>query len=243
MATIYCHDHKFESIRAVLFDKDGTLANVEEYLGKVGMARSQSIPNQPPAFHANLLAAFGLTTSSLDPTGLLAVGSRQENEVAAAAYIAATGTGWIEAQTIAQSAFAQADIALAPKVEQTPLLEGVRSLLSRLSLANIKLGIVSCDLHSEVAKFVEHYDLAEIGWYCGAAQGFPLKTQPGFLSFACKSLSVSPGETLVVGDSASDLMLAKQGAAGFLGMVGGWTRSPTLAPTVRTFSHLSQIRC
>ena len=243
MATIYCQAHQFKQIQAVLFDKDGTLANTEAYLRQVGTARSQLIPNQPPAFHTSLLSAFGLTTNHIDPTGLLAVGSRQENEVAAAAYIAATGKGWIEACAIAQAAFIQADIALAPKVEKTPLIEGVRPLLSRLSLANVKLGIVSSDLHSEVARFVEYYHLAEISWYCGAARSYLPKSHPEFLAFASKSLAVSPAEILVIGDSASDLALAKQGAADFLGMVGGWTRSPVIAPSVKTFSNLSQIHC
>ncbi|EDX84466.1 haloacid dehalogenase-like hydrolase, putative [Synechococcus sp. PCC 7335] len=243
MATIYCQAHKFEHIQAVLFDKDGTLANVEGYLKKIGIARSRCVPNQPAAFHAQLLTTFGLTATDIDPTGLLAVGSREENEVATAAHIAATGKGWIEARAIAHSAFSEAEDRLVPKVEKTPLLEGVRPLLSRLSLAKVKLGIVSSDLHSQVAEFVEHYSLTDISWYCGAARGFPLKTHPEFLAFACESLSVSPARTLVIGDSAADLALARQGAADFLGMVGGWTRSPIIAPDVKTFSDLSQIRC
>ena len=243
MATIYCQAHKFEHIRAVLFDKDGTLANVEEYLKKVGMARSQAISNQTTAFHTSLLAAFGLTTGSIDPAGLLAVGSRQENEVAAAAYIAATGEGWIKACKITRSAFAQADNTLAPKVEKTPLIEGARPLLTRLALGNVKLGIVSSDLHSEVATFIDHYALTEVSWYCGATENLPLKTHPGFLAYACKALSVNPAETLVIGDSASDLALAEQGAADFLWMSGGWTRSPMIAPEVKTVSNLSQIHC
>ncbi|MGB3786443.1 MAG: HAD-IA family hydrolase [Phormidesmis sp.] len=241
MATIYCREHKFESIQAVLFDKDGTLANVEAYLWKLGMARSQAVPNQTPAFYANLLATFGLTERSIDPAGLIAVASRQEDKIAAAACLAATGKGWVEACAIAQTAFDQADFALAPKVEKTPPLEGAIPMLSQLSRAGIKLGIVSSDLHSEVAAFIKFYQLPGIDWYCGASQNIPPKTHPGFLKFACQSLSVLSTKTLVIGDSASDLSLAKQGAADFLGMVGGWTESPMIAPSVKTFTHLSQI--
>jgi phosphoglycolate phosphatase len=51
---------------------------------------------------------FGIEGDTLDPTGLMAVGSRRENEIAAAAYIAETGRGWIESLAIARSAFEEA---------------------------------------------------------------------------------------------------------------------------------------
>lgn len=241
MATIHTRVHKFESIQAVLFDKDGTLANVETYLLKLAKARMQAIPGRSPAFYEHLSATFGMREGDIDPAGLIAVASRQEDLIATASCLAAAGTGWIEACAIVRTAFDQADLALAPKVSKTPLLEGASQLLRRLAEANLKIGIVSSDSHSEVAAFIEHYYLTDISWYQGAAEGSPLKTQAGFLDFACQSLSVEPAHTLVIGDSASDLALANQGAADFLGMVGGWTRSPTIAPAIRTVSHLSKI--
>ncbi|MEM8503008.1 MAG: HAD family hydrolase [Cyanobacteria bacterium P01_D01_bin.1] len=241
MATIYTQAHQFESVQAVLFDKDGTLANVEAFLRRLATARSQAIPHQSPAFYSHLAATFGITECGIDPAGLIAVASRQEDLIATAGCIAATGKGWIEACAIAQTAFDQADLSLSPKVSKTPLLEGVIRLISQLSAAGIKIGIVSSDAHSEVTAFIEHYCLPGINWHSGATEGSPLKTHSGFLEFACQSLSVQPSHTLVVGDSASDLALANQGAAGFLGMVGGWTRSPAIGPDIKTVSHLSQI--
>ncbi len=241
MATICVRSHKFEAIQAVLFDKDGTLANVEAYLMKLGKARAQAIPNLSPAFYTNLSATFGLTEHGVDPAGLIAVASRHEDQIAAAGCLAAVGKGWIEACAIAQTAFDQADLALAPKVSKTPPLEGAIQLLSQLSKAGIKVGIVSSDSYAEVAAFVEHYQLPGVDWYYGAAEDSPLKTHPGFLEFACQSISAKPGHTLVVGDAASDLALAKQGAADFVGMVGGWVRSPSLGLDIKTVSHLSQI--
>lgn len=241
MATICARSHKFEAIQAVLFDKDGTLANVEAYLRKLGMARARAIPDQSSAFYTSLLATFGLTERGVDPAGLIAVASRQEDQIAAAGCLAAAEKGWIEACVIAQTAFDQADIALAPKVSKTPPLEGAIQLLSQLSEAGIKVGIVSSDSYVEVAAFVEYYQLPGIDWYYGAAKNSPLKTHPGFLEFACQSISAQPSHTLVVGDAASDLALAKQGAAGFVGMVGGWMRSPTMPSNIKTVSHLSHV--
>lgn len=241
MATIYAQAHKFESIQAVLFDKDGTLANVEAYLWKLAKARMKAIPDQSPAFYQQLSATFGLMERGIDPTGMIAVASRQEDLIAVASCLAATGIGWIEACAIARTALDQADFVLSPKVSKTPPLEDAIQLLSWLSEAGIKIGIVSSDSHSEVTAFIEHYRLPGIDWHCGAAKGSPLKTHPGFLQLACQSIAAEPTNTLVVGDSASDLTLANQGAAGFLGMVGGWTQPPAIGPAVRTVSRLSQI--
>lgn len=249
MATIQCRGHSFENIQAVLFDKDGTLANVETYLLALGQGRSHFIDTQVPGLQVPILSAFGLHPDSLDPTGLMAVGSRSESKTAAAAYVAAAGYGWIAALNLVENAFQQAAAALPAKVSQTPLMEGTALLLRRLRAAQVKLGIVSSDTHSEVTTFVNHHQLSDVGWYCGTAPETLPKTHPDFLKFACQAMGVNSSATLVVGDSAADLQLAQQGAAGFLGMTGGWQHPPTIEiasnlaanVAVVTFDHLSQI--
>ncbi len=246
MATIRCHGQVFESVQAVLFDKDGTLANVEEYLRKLGFERSRLVARQVSsmqaiALEAAILRTFGLSPQWLDPAGLLAVGSRQDNEVAAAACMAAIGWGWVAAVEAVKSAFIEAESALAPKVCQTPLLPDVRSLLRSLNSANIVTGIVSSDLHSEVVAFVDYYQLPGIAWCCGASAKMPPKTQADFLKVACTALSVPCAQTLIIGDSAADLALAGQGAAGFLGMTGGWQDPPVISVTATTFNNLAQV--
>ncbi len=249
MATIQCLGHSFENIQAVLFDKDGTLANVETYLLALGRERSHFINAQVPGLQGPILSAFGLQNDSIDPTGLMAVGSRTENKIAAAAYVAAAGYGWIAALNLVENAFQQAKATLPAKVTQTLLMEGTALLLQRLRSAQVKLGIVSSDTQSEVATFVNHHQLTDIGWYCGAAPKTLPKTHPDFLKFACQAMGVNSSATLVIGDSAADLQLAQQGAAGFLGMTGGWQRPPTIeiasnlaaSLAVVTFEQLSQI--
>ena len=246
MATIRCQGQVFESIQAVLFDKDGTLANVEGYLKKLGFERSRLIaqqvpPTQAPALETAILAAFGLSAQRLDPAGLLAVGSRHDNEIAAAACMAAIGWGWIAAVDSVKSAFAKAETLLGSKVSQTPLLPNVLPLLRALSSANITVGIVSSDLHSEVAAFIDYYQLPDIAWYCGASTAALPKTHANFLKTACAALSVPCVQTLIIGDSAADLGLVNQGAAGFLGMTGGWQDPPVISATAITFVNLAQV--
>ncbi len=239
MATIRCLNQQFENIQAVLFDKDGTLANVESYLRALGEARSHSINAQVPGIHNSLMAAFGITENGIDPTGLMAVGSRYENEIAAAAYVAATGKGWIDALALVSLAFQQAEASLPEKSLETPLIAGTKRLLQRLKLANIKLGIVSSDTHIEVTSFVNRYQLSEISWYCGATANMLIKTHPDFLEFACRETGIDAKATLIIGDAASDLQLALQGAAGFIGMTGGWYYPPDIGLAGRSIEGLA----
>ncbi|PZO52677.1 MAG: HAD family hydrolase [Phormidesmis priestleyi] len=241
MATVRCPAHTFENIQAVIFDKDGTLANVEAYLIRLGEVRSQLTALQIPApqaqqdaLQSSFLTAFGLKNGAIAPAGLLAVGSRHENEIALAAYIAATGIGWIAALALVQTAFQQADKVLSPKVTQTPLLPGVLSLLQQLEQAGVQSVILSADTHHEVAAFVQHYQLTEISWYRGASANSLPKTHPDALKSACEALNVRPDQTLVIGDSAADLALAHQGSARFLGMTGGWKQPPHISAPANT---------
>jgi len=48
MATIQCGDVTFTAIAAVIFDKDGTLADSQDYLRNLGQKRARLIDAQIP---------------------------------------------------------------------------------------------------------------------------------------------------------------------------------------------------
>lgn len=143
LATIQCGTVRFENVQAVLFDKDGTLADSQNFLRSLGRRRVRLIDAQIPGVQDPLLMAFGLEGHQLNPEGLLAVGTRLENEIAAAAYVAETGRGWIEAIAIVRSQFAEADQLLKRKADSTPLFEGALEVLQALATAGVKVGILS----------------------------------------------------------------------------------------------------
>ncbi|MEB3887485.1 HAD family hydrolase [Lyngbya sp. CCY1209] len=222
MPSIQIQDRIFEDIRAIIFDKDGTLEDSEDVLRQLGQVRSRRIDAQIPGIGDPLLMAFGIGGDTLDPTGLMAVGTRQENEIAAAAYIAETGRGWIESREIARRAFEEADEPFKNR-SPSPLFVGSLEVLKSLSEARLKLGILSSASTEQVRAFVSHHQLDNYFGFVQGAHSHLSKPDPVLFLQACQTLGVEASATLMVGDSAADIEMAKNaGAAGCIGIC--WRR-------------------
>ncbi|WP_416670625.1 HAD family hydrolase [Egbenema bharatensis] len=243
MATVCCGNQKFHEIWAIVFDKDGTLANSEAFLRNLAQRRSRLIDAQIPGVQEPLLMAFGVEQDQLHPAGLMAVGTRLDNEIAAAAYIAETGRGWVESLEIARSAFAEADQYVPRKAEETPPLEGVVDLLQHVSELGLKVGILSSDSTSNVQDFAQHYGL-ESWIHCSlGSEAYTSKADPILLEQLFASLGATPETTLMVGDSQLDVQLAHQaGMAGCVAVTGGWTQSVKVSDADAIVRHLSEIQ-
>jgi phosphoglycolate phosphatase len=230
MISIDCQNRQFTDIQAIIFDKDGTLEDSGDYLRNLAQKRARLVDSQIPGVGEPLLMAFGVHDGTLDSTGLQAVGSRYENEIAAAAYIAETGRGWSEAIQIVHKAFTEADRVM----ESTPaaMFPGCQQS---------KLGIVSAATTSQVTKFVEYHRLqAHFQVLLGSDREFA-KPDPRLFQLACQQLGVNPDRTLMVGDSIWDMSMAsKGGAAGCIGIL--WDRSgKPLEGADLTISNLTEL--
>lgn len=243
MVTIRCRGVKFSKIQAVIFDKDGTLEDSESYLRNLGQKRSRIIDAQIPGIGDPLLMAFGIDGDKLDPTGLMAVGSRRESEIAAAAYVAETGRGWLESLAIARRAFEEAD-QLLKGAAPSPLFVGCLEVLQFLWGAGLKLGILSAAKTEQVLAFVQRHQLSDyIQLQMGVNDQGPSKPDPALFLEACEKLGVEPAATLMVGDSAGDIEMARRaGAAGCIGICWGTPQAAHLEAADVTISQLDEIQ-
>ncbi len=243
MATIQSGDVQFEKIQAVVWDKDGTLANSQDFLRNLGRKRSRLIDAQIPGVQEPLLMAFGLESDRLNPAGLLAVGTRRENEIAAAAYVAETGRDWIEAQTIVRSAFSEAEKVLKRKADSTPLFPGALETLQDFLAAGVKLAIVSSDTTENVQDFVSRYGLNALIQLALGSDGEWSKPDPNLFHQACDQLGVMPEATLAIGDSQSDIEMARSaGAAGCVCVSWGWSTKAQLHQANSLIHSFSELR-
>jgi phosphoglycolate phosphatase len=229
LTTVQCGAVQFSNIQVVLFDKDGTLADVQNLLWHLGQKRACLIDAQVPGVQEPLLMAFGLDKAWINPAGLMAVGTRRENEIAAAAYIAKTGRDWVESLTIARSAFLEADQIFQRKADHTPPFSGVLELLRTLNTAGIRVGILSSDTTENVQDFVHRYQLETLVQLVMGADTHLTKPDPGLFQQACTAMGVVPEFTLAIGDSAADVEMARAAiAAGVVGATWGWSHSLVL---------------
>ncbi len=232
VASIFCNDKLFQDVDAVFLDKDGTLADVANYLSQLGRRQAQlmeqALPRLPGVYELTL-KALGMTPEGLTASGLMAVGSRQETIVGTAAAAAIAGCPWVQAVDLTTATLALADQQCAPKAVYTPLLPGVLEFLKRLKQANLKVVMVSADSQNNLESFVQQYQLqAYFDHIQGVSSQHPAKTAPDFLLAACQAIGLLPRQGIVIGDSASDLKMA-DAARGFIGYLGGW--QPTLSVT------------
>jgi phosphoglycolate phosphatase len=240
MISIDCLSHKFTDIQAIIFDKDGTLEDSGDYLRNLAQKRARLIDAQIPGVGEPLLMAFGVNGLTLDPAGLQAVGSRSENEIAAAAYIAETGRGWSLALDIARGAFTEVDRVM----ESTPaaMFPGCQASIESFAAAGVKLGIVSAATTSQVVKFASFHKLqSHFQVLLGSDLQFA-KPDPRLFQFACQEMGVNPARTLMVGDSSWDMVMGSQGgAAGCIGISWGQSGKPLTMADV-SIADLSELK-
>jgi phosphoglycolate phosphatase len=220
MPIIQCGTARFEAIEAVIFDKDGTLADSYTFLRNLAQKRARLIDAQIPGVQEPLLMAFGLEGDRMSPAGLVAVGTRLENEIAAAAYVAETGRDWIESLGIVRSAFTEADRVFQHKADHTALYPGAKELLQAIAHAQLKIGILSSDTTANVQEFVTRYELNSLIQLAMGTDTGLSKPNPELLKQACAALGVIPERAIVIGDSAADIEMAHAAnAAGCIGVL------------------------
>lgn len=230
-------------MQAIVWDKDGTLADSLGFLRDLGQKRAQAIEAEIPGLEKAVLRSFGFTEESLNPAGLLAVGTRLENEIGIATLIAQTGHDWIASLTITRSAFRQADERLARKADLTPLFDGIVDLLKSLHAQQLKLAIVSSDSQTNVEDFVTRYELSPYFQQLVGARVGISKPAPQLLQLVCTSLGADLRHTLVIGDAIADIQLATNGGAlGSIGVTWGGVTPAQLGEATAIAHQVNHIR-
>jgi phosphoglycolate phosphatase len=216
---------KISGIKAILFDKDGTLVDFEATWGPVNR-------------QAGLLAAGGdaeLARVILDRCGVdpLTGKTRAESPLAIAA----------------ADEIADAMIEAGSKLEKIDLVHGLHvlfakaarsavpltdlpKLFSRLKVLGFKLGIASSDSAEAVAATVTNLGLeSHVDFHCGYDSGFGPKPEPGMIFGFCEALGFQPKQIAMVGDSTHDLGMGRAAGAGMtIGILTGTGAHKTLEP-------------
>jgi phosphoglycolate phosphatase len=180
--------------RAVLFDMDGTLVDTAP---DIAVALNQALSeNGMPAIDPARIADFVGNGARVLVRRALSVYGRDHDERLRAAVFEDYVRKYAERIGCEGRAFPGA-------------IECLRSLRAR----RIRLGVVTNALQRFADATLAHYGLARyLNIVIGSDRVTAPKPHPAPLWFACRTLHVVPKETLMVGDSANDVIAA--GAAG-----------------------------
>ncbi len=229
-------------ISGILFDKDGTLVNSEEYLLRVSRFRIFKAKEQvKKEGYSNsnidnleklLTKAYGLENGTINPNSLTAIASKRDNMISTATIISLITEDWSKSIKIAYDIFSMESrntLGLEKSKEDTQLLPGLKKLLEESHKRNIKTSIISNDTKAGIKNFINDNHLEKQFISFWSAEDFPAKPNPNSVKNLCKLMELDVSNCALIGDSNSDMQMARNsGIKIALGYTGGWRRSPVL---------------
>ncbi|MEM1100010.1 MAG: HAD family hydrolase [Pseudomonadota bacterium] len=209
------------AIKAVLFDKDGTLFDFEATWSAWAGRALREMSGGDEALAEVLAGALGydLARETFHPDSLVIAGTMQEQAAALAPHLEMTEAE-ISARLIALSEGV-------PQQEVVPLGPFLRGLKA----AGYALGVATNDaeasaiLHLRRAGALPHFD-----FIAGYDSGHGGKPAPGQLIAFAERLGLAPPEIAMVGDSTHDLHAAREAGCVGVGVLTGLASEAVLAP-------------
>jgi phosphoglycolate phosphatase len=200
------------SIRAILFDKDGTLFDFRKtwlaaYRGAA--AELAEAAGLRPGFVEILLARHGYdpATDTFTAESPLLWATTRDQAVLWSAEPELAGIDDVEQRL--ERHFS--DLDAYPPV---PVIELV-PLLTRLRGRGFKLGVATMDSTAAAAATLQRFAVEGlVDFLTGYDGGHGIKPAPGMVLGFCAAVGVAPDEVAVVGDNLADLAMARAAGAG-----------------------------
>lgn len=218
MATLQVHGHNIP-IRAILFDKDGTLldflqlwgqwaelivAQVERHLDIMG----KTLLGEKSKLIGTNYNADG-QVAGYDKTGPVAMGSVDEVTAVLAWQLYVAGIPWNEA-VLQVRQFNKIAMEHVQNSQSAYPMPGLIPLLDECLREHIQLAVVTSD---DTANALEHLRWLGIDSYFTSVFGHDRvlkgKPDPEMVYAACTELGVRPEEVVVIGDSNADMQMGK----------------------------------
>lgn len=216
--------------QAIIFDKDGTLIDFDAMWGGwavylAGQIHAVSGLN----IHAPLYQALGydVVTRKVSAGGKLASQPMAHLYQLTVEVVHASGLSLREAERVVEQTWRIPD-----PVRLAKPFTDLRALFAALHRQGILIAIATADDRAPTEAMLEAFDTAEfISTMVCADDGVPSKPAPDMVLTICKRLNVDPKKVMVVGDTTSDLKMARTAGAGLaVGVLSGVSSARDLIP-------------
>lgn len=204
-------------IRAILFDKDGTLFDFFKTWMPLYERLAGGLVGGDEAHVARILKASGYdrATGRLDPGSPLAAGSNRS--IAEAWLTELPGTD-LEALTRRMDGQFGASLGMNP----VPVTD-LAALFGRLKARGLRLGVATMDSHAAATAAIETFELVGlVDFVAGYDSGHGMKPGPGMVHAFCRAIELPEAAVAVVGDTPHDMAMARSAGAGLaIGVLTG----------------------
>ncbi|MGE5541966.1 MAG: HAD family hydrolase [Bacillota bacterium] len=203
---------KSVEVRAVIYDKDGTLFDAFALWQRMEAARFKRLREAgiTPEAIAWVSRAVGADpdTYAVDKGGPMVLATSADEAIVAATGLYLAGYQWPEARQIALEAYRQAEQELDVST-MTVLCEGVEQSLRSLRASGVLLGVVTTDTRERSRRMLEHAGIMRFMDVITGAEDYSTpKPDPEPILKACATLGAPAGDCAYVGDSPSDMIAA-----------------------------------
>lgn len=209
-------------VQAIVFDKDGTLFDFAATWNAWAGGLIDELSGGDPALASRIAeaTAYDLDRAAFLPHSPIIAGTNREAAECFASALPGQDIEVLEQKLMKAAATAP----LSPAVPLAPFLSG-------LAAQGIKLGVMTNDTEYGArahlgAAGVDHL----FDFIAGFDSGHGAKPSPAPLLAFARAVGVAPEATLMVGDSAHDLMAGRAAGMGTVGVLTGLAGAQELAP-------------
>lgn len=200
----------------------------------------------PPSLSNEILHSFGMNpeTGDIDPRGPLIQASEEDEVIIAASILYRKGYAWDRAKEVAGEAFREANNLYTVK-ELTKPVPGAIETLKNLKKAGLKIAVATLDDCARTLKVLEIIGIRDdFDLVLGKNNVASTKPSPEMILTICSRLDINPGDTVIVGDSVTDMMMGKAARVALtVGILNGVNCPDNFSDWADvTIQHLSEIK-
>lgn len=214
--------------QAIIFDKDGTLIDFDVMWGGWTVYLARQIHQATGLnVHEALCLAFGYDneTKKVLAHGRLAASPMAKLRTLTTEVMQSLGLSLDAAEKVVQECWCIPDPVLLAK----PLTD-LNDLFYKLQNENIKIAIATADDRAATQAMIEAFDIeGYISTMVCADDGIPSKPSQEMVLTICDRIKIEPARTMVIGDTVSDLKMARAAGAGLcVGVLSGVSKAADL---------------
>lgn len=215
--------------QAIIFDKDGTLIDFDAMWGgwTIYLAQQLQLASDLDV-RQKLCLTFGVDES----TNKVLAGGKLASMPMSLLYnltvevMQSFGLNTSQANKIVEQAWYIPD----PVILAKPFTD-LRALFGQLTEQGIKIAIATADDRAPTQAMVDAFDIGEYIFCMACADdGIPSKPAPDMALTLCAQMNIKPADVMVIGDTTSDLTMARAAGAGLaVGVLSGVSSAKDLA--------------